>query len=348
MEKNNFIIIQPDDWHIHLREGPIAKLVIKDTYNTFGRALVMPNLKKPILKPDQAEQYRNFLKDLIPKNYNFSPIMTLYLNENITSDDIKIISSSEHFGGIKFYPKGVTTNSSKGVLNHRSFFHIFELMQKFNVTLQVHGEVNDKNVDEFDREKIFIDTVLSEIIKEFPSLRIVLEHITTKHAVRFIEQCEINVGATITPHHLLYDRNDMLSYGLKPHLYCKPILKRNSDMIALADVALSGHKKFFLGSDSAPHLVGDKQSDCGCAGVYNAYKLIDILAEFFELNNSLTAFEKFVSTNGADFYNVPYNKKKLHFEKNKSLIPNFIGNTDIKIIPMMAGENVNWTSKLIE
>ena len=348
MSKINFSIIQPDDWHIHLREGSITELVIKDTYITFGRALVMPNLEKPILNVDQAEKYRNFLMGLIPKNYNFSPIMTLYLNENISADDIVRISTSKNFGGIKFYPKGVTTNSSKGVSDHRNFFHIFKLMEKFNVPLQIHGEVNDKNIDEFDREKIFVDTVLSEIIKEFPRLRIVLEHITTKHAVEFIKQCKFNIGATITPHHLLYERNDMLSYGLKPHLYCKPILKRNSDMIALADVALSGHEKFFLGSDSAPHLVGEKQSACGCAGVYNAHKLIEILADFFAFNNSLPNFEKFVSTNGADFYNVPYNKKKLHFEKIKTSIPNFIGNSDIKIIPMMAGEFVNWTTKLVE
>ena len=348
MKKNSFTIIQPDDWHIHLREGSITKLVLKDTYTTFGRALVMPNLHKPLLKPSQADQYRIFLKDLIPKNYNFFPIMTLYLNENITKDDIDRMSSSESFGGIKFYPKGVTTNSSKGVSNYRGYFHIFELMEKFNLPLQIHGEVNDRNVDEFDREKIFIDTVLSEIIKEFPDLKIVLEHITTEHAVEFIKQCKFNVGATITPHHLLYERNDMLSYGLKPHLYCKPILKRNSDMVALADVALSGHKKFFLGSDSAPHLVGDKQSDCGCAGVYNAHKLIEILADFFDFNNNLPTLEKFVSTNGADFYNVPYNNKKLYFEKKKSLIPKYIGNTDIKIIPMMAGSYVNWSSKIIE
>ncbi len=348
MEKNSITIIQPDDWHIHLREGSITKLVIQDTYSVFGRALVMPNLDKPIFKPREAIEYRNFLNGLIPKSSNFSPIMTLYLNENITRDDIKIISSSENFGGIKYYPKGVTTNSSKGVTDYKSFFRIFELMEKYNVTLQIHGEVSDKSVDEFDREKVFIDKVLSDIVRKFPQLKIVLEHITSRHAVEFIKNASSNLSATITAHHLLYERNDMLSYGLKPHLYCKPILKRNSDMIALSNVALSGHKKFFLGSDSAPHLIGDKQSDCGCAGVYSAKYLIEILVQFFDNNNSLSNFEKFVSKNGANFYDVSFNKKKLFLERSRIKIPNFIGNEEMKIIPMMAGEFINWTSKLVE
>lgn len=348
MEKNSFIIIQPDDWHIHLREGSITKLVIEDTYSVFGRALVMPNLDKPIFKPREAILYRNFLNSLVPKSCNFSPIMTLYLNENINENDLIEVSQTENIGGIKYYPKGVTTNSLNGVTDYRNFFKIFELMEKYNIVLQIHGEVSDKNIDEFDREKVFIDKVLTDLVKQFPRLQIVLEHITSRHAVEFIKHSSSNLSATITAHHLLYERNDMLSYGLKPHLYCKPILKRNSDMIALSNVALSGHKKFFLGSDSAPHLIGDKESNCGCAGVYSAKYLIEILANFFDTNNCLSNFENFVSKNGANFYNVPFNKKKLLLERSKIKIPNFVGNEDMKIIPMMAGESINWTSKLVE
>ena len=335
------IITKPDDMHLHLREGDILKHACKDTERQFSRAIVMPNLRVPIKNIDQAEKYYQDIKKIIGDS-TFEPLMTLFFNDLLNSDEIKKISDSKIVHGIKLYPSGVTTNSKNGIDTIEKCFNIFELMQEYQVPLLIHAESNDKTIDIFDREKVFIDRHLSQISSEFPDLRIVFEHISTKEAVDFVVNANNKVGATITPQHMLLDRNDLLSNGIKPHHYCLPILKRAEDRLAIIEAAVSGSQKFFLGTDSAPHFRYQKESSCGCAGIYSAAYAMELYASIFESENALDKLENFSSKFGADFYNLPYNKLKIKLIKKEFQIPDKINIGTEEIIPLFAGETLPW------
>jgi dihydroorotase len=335
------IIIKPDDMHLHLREGDILKYVCKDTAKQFARAIVMPNLQAPIISVDQAEKYYLDIKKNVGI-YNFEPLMTLFFTDLLNSDEIKKVSDSEIVHGIKLYPSGVTTNSDNGIDSIEKCFNILELMQKHEVPLLIHGETNDKSVDIFDREKVFIDRHLSQIHSKFPDLRIVFEHISTKEAVDFVIGTNDKVGATITPQHILLDRNDLLSGGIKPHHYCLPILKRTEDRLAIIKAAVSGSQKFFLGTDSAPHFKHQKESSCGCAGIYSAAYAMELYASIFESENALDKLENFSSKYGADFYKLPYSKSKIKLIKKEFRVPAKIAIGNEEIIPLFANETLSW------
>jgi len=335
------IITKPDDMHLHLREGDILKHACKDTERQFSRAIVMPNLRVPIKNIDQAEKYYQDIKKIIGDS-TFEPLMTLFFNDLLNSDEIKKISDSKIVHGIKLYPSGVTTNSKNGIDTIEKCFNIFELMQEYQVPLLIHAESNDKTIDIFDREKVFIDRHLIQIHSEFPDLRIVFEHISTKEAVDFVVNANNKVGATITPQHMLLDRNDLLSNGIKPHHYCLPILKRAEDRLAIIEAAVSGSQKFFLGTDSAPHFRHQKESSCGCAGIYSAAYAMELYASIFESENALDKLENFSSKFGADFYNLPYNKLKIKLIKKEFQIPDKINIGTEEIIPLFAGETLPW------
>ena len=335
------IIVKPDDMHLHLREGDILKHACKDTEKQFARAIVMPNLQDPIKSVDQAEKYYLDIKKNIGIS-NFEPLMTLFFTDLLDSDEIRKVSDSSIVHGIKLYPSGVTTNSSNGIGSIEKCFDIFELMQKYEVPLLIHAESNDKSIDIFDREKVFIDRHLIEIHNEFPGLRIVFEHISTKEAVDFVMDSNNKVGATITPQHMLLDINDLLSGGIKPHHYCLPILKRTEDRLAIIEAAVSGSQKFFLGTDSAPHFRHQKESSCGCAGIYSAAYAIELYASIFESENALDKLENFSSKFGADFYKLPYNKLKIKLIKKEFQIPEKINIGSEEIIPLFAGETLPW------
>jgi len=335
------IITKPDDMHLHLREGDILKHACKDTERQFSRAIVMPNLRVPIKNIDQAEKYYQDIKKIIGDS-TFEPLMTLFFNDLLNSDEIKKISDSKIVHGIKLYPSGVTTNSKNGIDTIEKCFNIFELMQEYQVPLLIHAESNDKTIDIFDREKVFIDRHLIQIHSEFPDLRIVFEHISTKEAVDFVVNANNKVGATITPQHMLLDRNDLLSNGIKPHHYCLPILKRAEDRLAIIEAAVSGSQKFFLGTDSAPHFRYQKESSCGCAGIYSAAYAMELYASIFESENALDKLENFSSKFGADFYKLPYNKLKIKLIKKEFQIPDKINIGTEEIIPLFAGETLPW------
>ena len=335
------IITKPDDMHLHLREGDILKRACSDTDRQFARAIIMPNLQVPIKSVDQAEIYYQDIKKSISDS-NFEPLMTLFFTDLLNSDEIKKISDSKIVHGIKLYPSGVTTNSDNGIDTIEKCFNIFELMQEYQVPLLVHAESNDKNIDIFDREKVFIDRHLTKIHSEFPDLRIVFEHISTKEAVDFVVSTSNKVGATITPQHMLLDRNELLSGGIKPHHYCLPILKRAEDRLAIVGAAVSGSQKFFLGTDSAPHFRHQKESSCGCAGIYSAAYAMEWYASIFEAESALDKLENFSSKFGADFYKLPYSNSKIKLIKKELRIPAKITVGNEEIIPLFANETLSW------
>ena len=335
------IITKPDDMHLHLREGDILKHACSDTERQFARAIVMPNLKTPIKSVNQAEKYYQDIKKCTTYS-NFEPLMTLFFNDALNEEEIKKVSNSDIMHGIKLYPSGVTTNSNDGVDSIDKCFHLFELMQKHGVPLLIHAETNDKNIDIFDREKFFIDRHLTQIHIEFPDLKIVFEHISSKEAVDFVMSANSKVGATITPQHMLLDRNDLLSNGIKPHHYCLPIVKRAEDRLAIIEAAISGSQKFFLGTDSAPHFRHQKESSCGCAGIYSAAYAMELYVLIFEAENALDKLENFSSKFGADFYKLPYNKSKIKLIKKELEIPTKIDIGNEEIIPLFAGETLSW------
>ena len=314
---NKITIPKPDDFHLHLRDGEMLKAVLPHTTNHFARAIIMPNLIPPITTEKQAMDYYQKIISLTKEN--FTPLMTLYLTENMQVEEIEKISKNEKIIGIKLYPQGATTNSNFGVGAIEKIYHLFEAMEKNHVPLLIHGEVTDKEIDIFDREKIFIERVLQKIIEKFPHLKITLEHITTKDAVDFIKESREKIAASITIHHLLLDRNDLLVGGIKPHYYCLPILKKNHHRKALCDVVLSGNSKFFLGTDSAPHTKDNKESACGCAGVFSAPVAMPLLIEWLQENNALHLLENFCCRYGAKHYNLPINHEKITFIKKEDL-----------------------------
>jgi len=314
-------IIKPDDWHVHFRDGEILQAVVPETTRHFARAIIMPNLVPPILKGNDAVNYKERIQNAIPKNDKFLPLMTIYLTENTNKYELRESYERDKVFAAKLYPAGATTNSDSGVKDLKRIMPVLETMAEIGMPLLIHGEVTDKEIDIFDREKVFIDQNLDFICKKFPELKITLEHITTKEATLYVNEGNKNLVASITPHHLALNRNAIFVGGIRPHNYCLPILKREVHRKSLIKAAISGNYKFFLGTDTAPHLVHDKQSDCGCAGVFNATYCLPILAQIFDNEKSIDKLENFVSKHGARHYNLKLNKEKIKLVKsNKNLI----------------------------
>ena len=312
----NFIeIIKPDDWHVHFREGQLLKPLVQETSKIYNRSIVMPNLTKPIQNERSALLYKKEILNHINDNPNFEPLMTLYLTDNINVKEISKAYKNKSVFAAKLYPSGATTNSSKGVKDIEKIYHIFEKMSELQMPLLIHGEVNRHDVDVFYREQIFIEEILEKIITNFPEMKITLEHITTQFAVNYIKNKGKNICASITPHHLILNRTDMLEHTIKPHYYCLPILKKEDDRISLLKAATSGNNKFFLGTDSAPHEIEKKETECGCAGVFNTINSLQTLTQIFDNCNKIENLEKFVSINGPNHYNLKINKNKIKLGK---------------------------------
>jgi dihydroorotase len=312
------------------------------TARQFARAIVMPNLNPPVTTVDSAARYKARILEALEPEHNFTPLMTCYLTDDADSAEIEKGFTSGVFTACKLYPANATTNASYGVTSVDKIYPIFETIQKIGMPLLLHGEATESHIDIFDREAVFIEHTLSKIINDFPALKIVFEHITTKDAVEFIESTGPNLAATITPHHLEINRNAMFKGGIRPHFYCLPVAKREQHRIALRKAATSGNKKFFLGTDSAPHGVGEKESACGCAGIFNAPYALESYLKTFEEENALDNFEAFASENGADFYNLPRNNKKVLLEKKPTIIPEKLSTPIAEIIPFHAGETLSW------
>ena len=336
-------ITRPDDWHVHLRDNEVLTNTVADMARYFGRAIVMPNLVPPVVNTQQAKEYRQRILSEIPAgNNSFTPLMTLYLTDSTSPEEIKAAKASGVVHAVKLYPAGATTNSDSGVTALENIHSALEAMQEIGMPLLVHGEVTDSDIDIFEREKIFIDRYLINLVDKFPQLKIVMEHITTREAAQFVIAGSDNLAATITPQHLLYNRNDMLVGGIKPHLYCLPILKRNIHQQALLEAATSGNKKFFLGTDSAPHAKNAKEAACGCAGCYSATTAIELYAEAFDMMNALDKLEGFASFHGPDFYGLPRNTDKITLERKQWTQKNTLPFGDHRIVPLRAGESIFW------
>ena len=338
-------LTQPDDWHLHLRDGVALAAVLPDTARQFARAIVMPNLKPPVTTTELARAYRERILAVLPKKSRFDPLMTLYLTDNTPAQEIERAKASGFVHGVKLYPAGATTHSDAGVTQLSRCHAVFETMQRLRMPLLVHGEVTDPHVDVFDRERAFIDTQLAPLMVRFPDLRVVLEHITTADAVKFVLDSGPNIAATITAHHLLYNRNAMFAGGMRPHYYCLPVLKRETHREALIEAATSGNPKFFLGTDSAPHAKSAKESACGCAGMYTAHAALELYAEAFEKVHKLDKLEAFASFYGADFYGLPRNMEKITLEKTAWTVPPELPLGDSVVVPLRAGENMSWRLK---
>ena len=336
---------RPDDWHLHLRDGALMRSIVQDTARQFARAIVMPNLRPPVTTTEQAQAYRARILAALPAGTKFEPLMTLYLTDNTTAEEIRRARQSGVIHAVKLYPAGATTNSDAGVTDIRKAYPALEEMQRCGMPLLVHGEVTDKNVDVFDREAVFIERVLIPLLRDLPQLRVVFEHITTKDAVQFVTSAPDHIAATITVHHLLYNRNAMFSGGMRPHYYCLPVLKREVHREALGKAAISGNPKFFLGTDSAPHEQHLKESACGCAGIYTAHSAIELYAEVFEQLNALDKLEAFASFYGADYYRLPRNTGKIMLSKESWRLPDSLAFGEHKLVPLRAGETVAWKFK---
>lgn len=337
-------ITRPDDFHLHLRDSTQMQAVLPYSARQFGRAIIMPNLKPPILTTNMALAYRQRILAALPdplKN-DFEPLMTIYLTDNTPPDEMIRAKESGFIHGVKLYPAGATTHSDAGVTNITQCYSTLETMEKIGLPLLVHGEATDPAIDIFDREKVFIDTQLIPITQRFPKLRIVFEHITTKDAVAFVTSAAVNIAATITAHHLRYSRNALFQGGIRPHYYCLPILKREYHRQALVKAATSGNAKFFLGTDSAPHPRSMKETGCGCAGIFTAHAAIELYAEIFEQANALDRLEAFASFNGADFYQLPRNNSFITLKKENWHAPEQIQFADETLVPLCAGEPIEW------
>ncbi|MBI5752683.1 MAG: dihydroorotase [Hydrogenophilales bacterium] len=333
---------RPDDWHLHVRDGALMAAVLPDTARRFARAIIMPNLKPPITTTELAREYRARIVAALPPDARFEPLMTLYLTDNTSRDEIRKAKASGLIHGVKYYPAGATTHSDAGVTAISKCYDALAAMEEIGLPLLIHGEVTNPKVDVFDREQVFIDNVLEPLAARFPRLKIVLEHITTRQAVDFVKAASENVAATITAHHLLYNRNAMFAGGMRPHLYCLPVLKREEHRWVLLAAATSGNPKFFLGTDSAPHAKHAKESACGCAGIYTAHAAIELYAEAFEPANALNRLEAFASFYGADFYGLPRNTGTITLVKESWEAPNELAFGSDKLIPLRAGERILW------
>ncbi|EED36828.1 dihydroorotase, homodimeric type [Luminiphilus syltensis NOR5-1B] len=340
---NPITITQPDDWHIHLRDEEVLQRTVNDVARWAGRAIIMPNLIPPVRTVADALAYRDRILDaLVEESSGFQPLMTLYLTDATSTVDIEEAAASAHVHGVKLYPAGATTNSSAGVNDLESLYPVLESMAKHDMPLLVHGEVTSSDIDIFDREKVFIDRHLQPIVDTFPGLRVVFEHITTADAVAFVREARSGVAATITAHHLLYNRNDLLVGGIRPHYFCLPILKRSSHQAALCEAATSGNPRFFLGTDSAPHTQASKESACGCAGCYSAHAALELYAEVFDACNALDRLEGFASHFGADFYGLPRNDRTITLERIEQSIPESLSLGGDVVVPLRAGGRVQW------
>jgi dihydroorotase len=336
------IITRPDDWHLHLRDGEALKAVLPDTALRFGRAIIMPNLRPPVINTELAQAYRARILQALPAEASFEPLMTLYLTDNTTAEDINHAKASGFVHGVKLYPAGATTNSDSGVTRIDKCGGALAAMQACGMPLLVHAEVTDSDVDVFDRENVFIERHMVPLLKNYPDLKVVFEHITTKDAVDFVLSSGANIAATITAHHLLLNRNDMFKGGIRPHHYCLPILKREEHRQALVKAAISGNPKFFLGTDSAPHAKSTKEIACGCAGMYTAHAGIELYAEVFEVENSLSRLEGFASFYGADFYGLPRNVTQITLVKEHWRVPDSLPFAGDVLVPLRAGEAIAW------
>ena len=334
-------IARPDDWHVHLRDGEALKTTVADTGRYFGRAIVMPNLVPPVTNAKLAnEYYQRIVKE--NNTATFTPLMVLYLTDKTTAADIKEAKESGIVFAAKLYPAGATTNSSSGVTDVANIYHVLDEMEKVGMPLLIHGEVTTDDIDIFDREQVFIDTILKPLATKYTSLKIILEHITTKNAVDFVKQAGDNIAATITAHHLLFNRNHMLVGGIRPHYFCLPILKRNTHQLALIEAATSGNAKFFLGTDSAPHPQGAKESACGCAGSYTAHAAIELYAEVFDDAGALDKLEAFASLNGPRFYQLPVNSEKITLTKSSWQVPATLAFGNEQVVPIRANAQIHW------
>lgn len=340
-------LIAPDDWHLHIRDGEIMKDVLADTARQFARAIIMPNLKPPVTTVELAKAYRSRIEaNLKSLGINhFEPLMTLYLTDNTSANEVRK-AKAEGIIGFKLYPAGATTNSDAGVTDIKRCYKALEAMQEVGMPLLVHGEVTHTDIDIFDREAVFIDTVLEPLRKDFPQLKIVFEHITTKQAAHYVRDAlapQNTLAATITPQHLLMNRNAIFAGGIRPHNYCLPVLKREEHRVALLEAATSGNPRFFLGTDSAPHAKGDKEAACGCAGCYSAFNALGLYAEAFESVARLDKLEGFASLFGPDFYSLPRNSKKITIAKQAQKIPAELPLGNDTIVPLRAGETIAWS-----
>lgn len=335
-------LTRPDDWHIHFRDGDAMTLTVPQTAATMARAVAMPNLKPPVTTTELAQAYHKRILSHLPEGSSFEPLMTLYLTDKTTSEEIHRAADSGVVHAVKVYPAGATTNSDSGVTDIRGLYPVFKTMAERGLKLLVHGEVTDAKVDIFDREAEFLGTYLEDIVNSFPTLKVVLEHITTKESVRFVEEGPDNLAATITPQHLLFNRNHMLAGGIRPHYYCLPILKRSEDQQALIKAATSGSPKFFLGTDSAPHTTSTKETSCGCAGCYTGFGAIVMYAMAFEEADALDKLEGFASFYGPDFYGLPRNTDTITLEKSEWQVPDHYMLGNEPLTPLMANETLTW------
>jgi dihydroorotase len=335
-------ITRPDDWHLHVRDGDALNTVVPHTASQFARAIIMPNLKPPVTTVDQAAAYRQRILAAVPDGTAFEPLMTLYLTDNTPADEIVRASESDFVHAVKYYPAGATTHSDAGVTKLENVFDTLAVMEEHDLPLLVHGETTDETTDVFDREKAFIHRQLVPITEQFPKLRIVFEHITTLDAVDFVMEAGDNVAATITVHHLLMNRNAMFDGGIRPHHYCLPLLKHERHRTTLLEAATSGHARFFLGTDSAPHSRASKESACGCAGIYTAHAALALYAEAFEAMGRLDRLEAFASHHGADFYRLPRNTGTITLKKESWQVPGSYAFGGDTLIPLRAGETLHW------
>ncbi len=342
LSPNTLTITRPDDWHLHLRDGSVLADVLPHTAAQFARAIVMPNLKPPVTTTAMASAYRDRILAALPKGMAFEPLMVLYLTDNTQPDEIRKAVESGFVHGVKLYPAGATTNSDAGVTDLQRCMPALEMMQELGLPLLIHGEVTDSEIDVFDREAVFIDRILQPLRKQLPQLRIVFEHITTQEAVHYVRDAEGPIAATITAHHLLYNRNAIFKGGVRPHYYCLPILKRETHRRALMQAASSGNPRFFLGTDSAPHSKGLKEHSCGCAGCYTALHAMELYAHAFEEAGALDKLEGFASFFGPDFYKLPRNKDHITLQRQDWIVPEELVMQSITIVPLDAGVTLAW------
>jgi dihydroorotase len=335
-------IRRPDDWHLHVRDGASLRAVIGFTAARFARAIIMPNLKPPVTTAERAGAYRKRILEALPAGSKFEPLMTLYLTNRTEPAEVERAKASGFVHGFKLYPAGATTHSDAGVTDVANIYAVLERMSELDVVLQVHGEVTNADVDVFDREARFIDTVLAPLVERFPKLRIVFEHITTKQAADFVRGARAGVGATITPQHLLLNRTAIFTGGIRPHYYCLPVLKTEPDRVALVEAAISGNSRFFLGTDSAPHARHTKENACGCAGMFSAHAAIELYAEVFDAAGALNRLEAFASEFGADFYRLPRNSERITLTRAAWSVPERYPFGADELVPMRAGEPVAW------
>jgi len=340
---NSITLIRPDDWHLHLRDGPEMAAVLPDTARRFARAIVMPNLKPPVTTVAAARAYRERIRAVLPAGQRFEPLMTLYLTDDTMPDEMRLARESGFVHAVKLYPAGATTNSASGVTDLARRAAVFEAMQAVGLPLLIHGEVTDPSVDVFDREQVFVEHTLAGLVRDFPGLKVVLEHITTREAADFVAASGPQVGATITAHHLLMNRNALFQGGVRPHHYCLPVLKRESHRQALIRAATSGDRRFFLGTDSAPHARHTKENDCGCAGMYTAHAGIELYAEAFDAAGALDRLEAFASFHGPDFYGLPRNTDTITLRRAPLAVPAEVPYGVNTLVPLRAGGTVGWS-----